>query len=1077
MKNKLKIALAIMVFVVLLSSTVALAYYVKENTSSIPNQEVNISDENIIEISSFQALIEKGTSSEFNDYNKISNSSTRSILRLTKDIILSDSVILTNDVHIDLNSKTLNLNDHELIFKHGYSGCFMLYNGTIHSGKNASGKIIIDLPNAGYKVDNLTYKKNANDTTSTEAEIVKVLNIDPIYTAYSALYLAANCFASDLNSRIDFKTFDEIKAIKSFSPELFIDNKNCSYNSNTSEACSFVYKDLDLIDHYLSTDIKISYSSSNDDIINSYGELGGTFGDVNFTITISKEGWENSYSCTFLLHVVDLSQEEVRQNVGLALIKEYLSEYLINEDLVIKEEVILSGYYYKFEHAINLPKTALGQYSEKEDGTKELINAITYSYSTTDINNKTRSSSIILENENSNAYVFAPSLSDYHLVVTIDGLDTSLNMYSTYVNLDETIAYYIANNLYGGSIIYDKALQEKKLITYSDITSENYPDLKNYLDIYNVTNITYSIKNDSEVSSNYELNNDILTVKSGSLPSDKEGYITMTIHFGETNSYDIDLFVEYLDANGTTLSSYLTYYSIYNSLVPSELETSFILPFCENNLAPYTCYDVALYETEVVNIEENIYTKIIPSLFKPDNLKIELWYDDECKLVFVKYDSNTPESFTKQLDAHLAANSLTLQDLALKDAYYKFSIDAQNSLTENTKLVILYNYKFNASDASWTRYENTLDQARLTDNNTTYLTVLGGLFYNTNGTNSSGIVVDNAVVSPDFFVWIYNKFRPTTTEYSDIGSASNDKIIPIDWLGQIATITKDDTGLANVTNFSGIKYLTGITEADLSDSTISENVLTAISEMKSIKELNLSKCNLTSVESLSKLSKQNTLKILDISNNNVQYFESITAITSLEKVYLYGNYSSHDYYGSKGICNFQAFADLMMNGCSVYNDISNGVPVLYAESNNLDDYRRLKEIAYQSTLKDGSDIINLYSQFAALGTTVTNVTGNNRPGNNPFGLQTAGTLAWGYEGDTNDGAKYHAAEVTAGATIPSNTYYELINGVYEVTSDTKFDSKKTYYVKVDNSNATYFYVTLTYNSGYVLKVKYYVDRF
>lgn len=1076
MKNKLKIALAIMLFVVLLSSSVVLAYYVNSNTGSIPDQELDITNQNIIEISSFQDLIENGTSSELNDYNKVSNSSTRSILKLKENITLIDSIIITNDVHIDLNGKTLNLNDNELILKHGYSGCFMLYNGTIQSGKNAIGKIIIDLPNAGYELNNLTFYKNNDQPASTSEEIVKVLNINPIYTAYSAIYLAANNFASDLDSKIKFKSFDELSAISSFKPELFIDNKHCSYNSNTLEACSFVYKDLDLIDHYLSTDIEISYSSSNDKIINSYGELGGTFGDVNLTISISKEGWVKAYSCTFLLHVIDLSQEEVRQNVGLALIKEYLSDYYVEGDLLIKEEVALADYYYKFEHAINLPKNVLGQYEEKEDGTKELINSISYSYSTTDINNNPRSSSIILEDKNSNAYLFAPSLSDYHLVVTIDGLETSLNMYSTYVNLDETIAYYIANNLYGGSIIYDKALQEKKLIKYSDITETNYPDLKSYLDIYGVTNITYSIKDDSEVLTHYELNNNILTVQSGSLPSDKEGYITMSVWFGE-NHFDIDLFIEYLDANGTTLSSYLTYYSIYNSLVPSELETTFILPFCENNLAPYTCYDVALYETELVKVDGNTYTKITPSLFKPDNLKIELWYDNVCKLVFNKYDSNTPESFTKQLDAHLTANSLSLQDLASKDAYYKFSIDAQNSLTENTKLVILYNYKFNSSDTSWTRYENTLDQARLTDNNTTYLTVLGGLFYNTNGTNSSGIVVDNAVVSPDFFVWIYNKFRPTTTEYSDIASASSEMIIPIDWLSQIATITKDDTGLANVTNFSGIKYLTGITEADLSDSTISENVLTAISEMKSIKVLNLSKCNLTSVESLSKLSKQNTLKILDISNNNIQYFESITAITSLEKVYLYGNKSNHDYYGSNGICNFQAFADLMMNGCSVYNDISNGVPVLYAESNNLDDYRRLKEIAYQSTLKDGSDIKNLYSQFAALGTTVTNVTGNNRPGNNPFGLQTAGTLAWGYEGDTNDGAKYHAAEVTAGATIPSNKYYELINGVYKVTSDTEFDGEKTYYVKVDYSNATYFYVTLTYNSGYVLKVKYYVDRF
>ena len=120
--------------------------------------------------------------------------------------------------------------------------------------------------------------------------------------------------------------------------------------------------------------------------------------------------------------------------------------------------------------------------------------------------------------------------------------------------------------------------------------------------------------------------------------------------------------------------------------------------------------------------------------------------------------------------------------------------------------------------------------------------------------------------------------------------------------------------------------------------------------MRSLKRLVLSNCGLTNVSSLSKLSNNGTLKILDISNNNINYFDGISDITSLEKVYLYNNNQTDKYLGSKGICNYQAFADLMRNGCAVYNDISNNVPVLYAESNSLDDYRRLKEISYQDKL-------------------------------------------------------------------------------------------------------------------------------
>ena len=106
------------------------------------------------------------------------------------------------------------------------------------------------------------------------------------------------------------------------------------------------------------------------------------------------------------------------------------------------------------------------------------------------------------------------------------------------------------------------------------------------------------------------------------------------------------------------------------------------------------------------------------------------------------------------------------------------------------------------------------------------------------------------------------------------------------------------------------------------------------------------------------------------------------------------------------------------------------IPVLYAESNSIDDFRRLKAICYQDKLKLGLDITDLYEGFEAIGRNITNVTGNNRPGNNPFGLQTAGRLDWEYESGKTPG------------------------------------------------EATYFYVTLTYSgTNYVLTVKYYVDRY
>ena len=1074
MNKKIKYLLVITISLVILFSGVVFAYYIVNDDGQSIDASLNITEDSnyIVEVSSLSDLIKEGTDSKYNSSDLVSDSATRKTLKLTENITLTKNVILTKDIHLDLNGKTLNLNDYELIFKHGYSGCFVLYDGqdietktgTINRG--ASGKIIIDLPNAGYKIDsNIIFK--TGETSSSEEDVIKVLNLDQKYTVYSALYLIANSFASDLDSRPEFKTYADVQAISSFTPDLFIDNKTCSLGEK-EEACSFVYKDLALINNYLSTDIKISYSSSNENIINNYGELGETFGDVNLTITISKDGW-NDTTCTFPLHVVDLSDDQTKQNVGFTLIKAYLKNYYISGNLVIKDQTVLEGYYYKFDHAIDLPKTALN-------------GNIEFTYQTTNLDNEVLKD---ISKLNENTYTFIPTMSDYHLKVTVAEQSISLNMYSTYVGLEEIVAYHISNELYGGSIIYNKASDGKQLVTKENIRDSN---LISYMETYGVSSISYALKAESTAIDYYQLNANFLKITS--IPPDKVEYVTMTVKFGENESdpkVNIDLFIEYLDSEGTTLSSYITYYSEYNALVPSELETSFTLPFSTNNIAPFTCYDVATYTTSVETVNEGLpneekYTVITPTLYKPKNLTIELYYDNELKITFA-YDAENPQSFTKQLDNYLQANNVTLDTIASKNgdnaAYYKFSINAQESLAENTKLVIIYNFKFDSA-ASWTRYENG---GFLTDNNTTYLTVLGGLFFNTKGQTASGVSVDNAVMDPKFFIWIYNKFRPGIDGYNNISQATANIIIPIDWLGQSATITNDDIGLKDVTKFNGIKYLTGITEANLSGSTINENVLTAISEMKSIAKLNLSNCGLTNISYLSKLAKQGTLKVLDLSNNNIQYFETITNITSLEKVYLYGNNTTNKYYGSKGICNFQAFADLMRNGCSIYNDTSNGIAVLYSESNNLDDYRRLKEIAYQEILKDGKDITTLYTQFKALGTNITEYKNETRPGNNPFGLQTPGTLSWGYEGDntSTEGVKYHSVEVVVGESFAANKYYELTDGNYNlITTAGTFEKDKTYYVQVTNTNATYFYVTLTYSpssvGNYVLKVKYYVDR-
>ena len=1058
MKRIYKILIAVIAILFVSSGIIAYAYYATHDNGHVVNGRLDIEEENIVEVSSFNEFIEATTVDKFNDHNKTSNVSSRLIIKLTDDIKLASNLVLTKDIHIDLNGNTLDLDDKTLTIKHAYAGCFMIYNGTVESGAEGDGKIIVDTPLAGLQTDSIDYE--IDGVATTEANVLEIHNLDEKYTIYSALYLIGNQLASDVVRRPVFKTFDEVSSIQTFTPNLFIIQKTCELNDDTVEACSYIYEDLDLPSYYLSTDISITYESSDTTILDDDGCIKG-FGDVNLTATIEKDGW-TSVSVTFPLHVVDLTDAQTVKDIVFYVIKDYLEPYYVDESLVVKDQVILNDYYYRFEHALTLPKTIF-------DGKIEL------SYKTTNLVGTDNPHPLIYQNdEDENTYMYEPSMNDYHLVTIVGDDELSLNMYSTYVVLEEIVAYYIANYLYGGSIIYDRATTGKELVYLNNINSAEDGSLlyalKQYIASYNVTSIGYTLTGD--VAEDYKIEDGYLKLKGTDIPEDKESSVTLTVGFEGGKSVDIDLNVEYLDSSGSTLSSYLTYYNIYNALVPTELETYFDLPFATNNIAPYTCYDVAHYTTEKVTAGSVTYTEVHETLYKPQNLKIALWYDGQQKLVFNAYNENNPQSFTNQLDAYLTANNITLQQIAAKtganQAFYRFSIDAQNSLNYNDNFVIIYNYKFEQIAPSWSRYEF---QGTLTDNNTSYLTVLGGLFYNTTGT------VDYCVRNANFFVWIYNKFRPQLSDYSDITTATADRIIPINWLGQFAVITREDSALANVTDFSGIKYLTSVTEVDLTDNgSLSQNVLNGISEMKSLKKLVLKNCGLTDISSLAKLANQGTLKILDISDNNIMYFDGITTIKSLEKVYLYNNYATHDYYGSKGICNFQAFADLMKNGTSVYNDTSNTIPLLYAESNNLDDYRRLKEICYQDKLKDGLDIRNLYDEFIAIGTTITSRTGNQRPGNNPFGLQTAGILSWGYQGDATEGAKYLEQEVTVGATI-TGTYYEYANGAYSQTTDTTFVEGKTYFVLATYSNATYFYVTLTYSTGYKLTVKYYVDRY
>ncbi len=993
-------------FMLICLACVSVFAYLNATSNKTATAQTDISDENVIEIASFEDLFMNSKASAYNDSNIVSDAQARKILRLTSNIELESSIEVTSDVHLDLNGKTLNLNDNTLTFRHGYAGCFSIYGGIINTGSNSLGKIVVDLANASFVTSNVTYYNNT--TVTIEANTVTVLNIDPKYTAYNALYYVSDSIGSDLTRKVNKANYEEV-SVSSYviNQSKFITTKtNCIFNSNTDELCSFVYKDLDLPMHYLSTDVNITYTSSNENIISNYGKvtLPTTTEDVTLTATVSHESWDTSYSCQFKLHVVNLSNSTVKNNVAKQLILDYLEEYYRDVTLNVNEEISISNYY-EFVNSVELPLYAF------DDN-------ISFTYQLTDINNTAVNTT---SHPSSNVYILQPNDNCFHLVVNINNsTNLVLNMYSQYVSDYETIARLILNKLYGGAIIYDSSTgSSKTLYKLSDLGSNLDATTYSYVTRYNITNLTYSLKEGpiegSKATDYYTYSDYVLTASDSSVPPAKTSYLTATFTFGSGNdavSVDVDMYVDYLAESGDTVAGFLPYYNRYDPMVQEDLEYEFEMPFSFGTGAPYICYDFAnVFETHKnTNSEEfNYYTY---ALGVPSCLNVILYYNGAERVTF----SNTTTSLTTLLDTYLTNNGLTVKTIAeYGDAKYIFRINAQNASTVDIPMLLLYNYKFSPA-ANWNLYSYSVDgHTYVTELTSSTFNICGGLFYNTSSSQT------NAVKDRYFFSWIYNNFNPNgdTLAASSVTSSS---FIPKKWLSiDIALDVTSDSTLSNVSDFYGIGNLTSITKVNLSGVTLSSATLTSISQLTSVTYLKLSGCGITDISSICDI---DSIKTLDISNNSIQTFSDLVDLDNLEEVYLYGNLETinNPIVGSYGITNFQTYNDLIKDGITVYNKISSGVPVMFEDSDNYDDYAKLKSIVYQNKLSKKVSITQLYYNYR-------NMTYSD------FGLiNTPGTLTWGYQ--TTD--KY------------GNTYTEY--------------------------TATYFYCTYTF-SGYTLTVKFYVDRY
>ena len=1010
-KAKRIILIVALCFLAAVSVTAAGIFaYFSSSSSSDKGLTTNITgNDYIVSVSTFDQLYLVSQSEYYNDKNIAST--TRKVIRLADNIeggklTLPADLRITADVHIDLNGKTLDLNGHTLTLQHAYAGSFLLYNGTMSAN---NGQLVIDTPNAVTEFDGV--KDSADQLIDLNAadSYVKIISQEFEYSAYAALYTVGEALSTDLEKRPARLTYAEFNApTGNYEPSVFLATKT---HDDTTEACAYVAVGHDLIlpTHYLATGYTVTYSSDDPSILSNAGNALAV-GNAILTATVSDgvEGSTNSVSVTFTVHVVAPGTTSIAE----PLIKSYLADYYKEGE--IKVGTAKHNGYYLFSNGIELPM-------------RDVDLGLTLNYEPLDDNKQVVTTTSAPEN---GVYLFEPNDQCAFLRVSLNENSASFNLpvYSNYVANEETAARLIINRLYGGAIVYDSTKTHTQLYTIDDIKANaDLADLAPYVTDYNITGITYAIKAETDALGFYEITDRGLERKEGAeIPPEKVGFITCTFTFGEggtatTTTLDIDLYVLYVTGNEGTVSSFLPYYNIYDKTVSGQSVSATIeMPFAYDKGLPYSMYEFALADnyTLVTDQSDTSYYQLkgadTPAFSAPAAISLVLKYDDGASTPFSYSETGT---LSEQFNAWLKANSLTLADLASKNAVWEITVTPENSIFEDSKILLIYKYTFASNtagkDPSWATYQGTIEGTDgsplqvYTPSTVSEFTLKGGVFYSASSTS------ENAVKNQALFAWMQENCN-----------ATGEALIVNDALAipKELDVTKD-TQLQSVTDWSGIKYLTGVTTVNLDGVNFSSTRLSdRLGDMQELQSLSLQNCGITAISELT-LKK---LRTLNIANNTIADFSWLTSenFPELQRVYVYGNDNYTDgYRGSTGMSNYQTFEDLVRVGVTVYNTLNaNNVPMPFAESTELNDYRRLKSIVYQSVLKAGVSITNVYSKY-------TSLTPNDfKLSKNYQNMDSANGITWNFGGGTNA------------------------------------------------NDATWFSVTVTTTSGISLTVKFYVDR-
>ena len=1004
----------------------------------------------------------------FNDNRPVTAAAERLMLKFVFDVTLQNDITLRADCHIDLNGKTLYLAGHSLAISHTYRGTASIKNGTVvvnaqKEGDNLlqtqQGKVYFDTPYAQDET-NVTFKQliaaEGDESAKTEADLTDLtdqtsgyanLSDNEVVKAYNALRLIAHRLvnSSDVIPSISY-SYLESKTDAIFDSSIFSSTKTCSA-SNADEACVFVFDDLDLPNHILAYDgMTVEYLSSDETIVDSQGRVtSGTDGikTAKLTATVNQNGAEAS--CEFTLHVVRNTDENQLVVAGKSMVGAHMAQYFdeTQSKYLLKRSLQLPT---KFTTGGTTIQVDYKTYKDKNctDEVEDTITSVTDS-----VCNLEPTAAV----QHVRATIVAGSVSetlDFDVLASDAGLVRTQSSYAQ---------DFVVEN-YGGQIKLtvtpdskDKDVPEFTTQTiytpktgnaHSSITSIEYSVINDTNGLYELLDCTSALTVDSQ--------NGTLKVVTGKNPLNfvQTVQLNCLFVFEDGTTADIQVPIKCESDTGDNVSGFLAYYNFYDQMFFATTGCytvkTFTMPFATGDLSSdyVVCYDMLQYDQDGTTIWNGV-----------KGIKVSLYYGGvdhplfDSSLLQTETGVDVPSNgYVAALNAYLASvdadvSKAIKQIIAQGDSKWVFEITTaagSDSLPkENQNFEFVYNYRLLGGSDFYVWSDSSSAPI------TTSFVLPGILTYDA---SASATDVDSGVITDkNMYDYLGKTFGGDTFDTVNV--------VLTDWLKQNLPVISTENGLANVTDFNGLQYLTGTTKVDLSGVDLSANYVATmdyISMMAAVEELNLSNCKLSGGsyasaaspvdENLAKLAKLKNLKTIYLHNasnsnsnaNNIYSFEFLSGISTLNRAYVANNLSPSTvdgvFYGSEGLVNMEYFNDLSDSGVSVYNQFSGSAHTLFTEAVGMNDFKILKGIEYQRKLKEGADISVVYAPFQNASVDDFGLATSYDTG----GRVTNQSLSWGYDGD--DATTATQFYVRYGFTLGGTTITVKVNfGVVRVAAN------------------------------------------